>query len=102
VISAFIKWSKGTHEWLREDYRSNKLRFILEIMSWAMSIGCATIMAFTLPDPPFFILYPLFIIQCAVYSWSSWTRGSFGMLANYFLLMSIDTVAVIRLVLKTL
>jgi hypothetical protein len=54
-------------------------------------------MALTLPHPPFFLLYPLFIAQCGIFAWSAWTRRSFGMLGNYVLLLSIDTAALIRL-----
>jgi hypothetical protein len=42
-------------------------------------------------------LYPLFIIQCAIFAWAAWTRRSSGMLANYVLLVTIDTVALARL-----
>jgi hypothetical protein len=43
------------------------------------------------------ILYPLFILQCAIFAWAAWTRRSSGMLANYVLLVTIDTVALGRL-----
>jgi hypothetical protein len=58
-------------------------------------------MALTLPNPPFLILYPLFITQCAIFAWAAWTRRSTGMLANYMLLATIDAVAMIRLVFFT-
>lgn len=54
-------------------------------------------MMLTVPTPPFLILYPLFITQCAIFGWSAWSRGSFGMLANYLLLVSIDSIALIRM-----
>jgi hypothetical protein len=50
------------------------------------------------PTPPFLILYPLFIAQCAIFCWAAWTRRSTGMVANYLLLVAIDTVALIRLI----
>lgn len=90
----------STLNWIREDYRSNPLRCILEIMAWAMSIGCSIAMAFTVPNPPFLILYPLFITQCAIFAWAAWTRRSSGMLANYALLVAIDTIALARLLIQ--
>lgn len=90
----------STLNWIREDYRSNPLRCILEIMAWAMSIGCSITMAFTVPNPPFLILYPLFITQCAIFAWAAWTRRSSGMLANYALLVAIDTIALARLLIQ--
>jgi hypothetical protein len=53
----------------------------------------------TLPNPPFLILYPLFIIQCAIFAWAAWTRGSTGMVANYLLITTIDIVAITRMIL---
>lgn len=89
-----------TLNWIREDYRSNPIRCILEILAWAMSIGCSLTMAFTVPNPPFLILYPLFILQCGIFAWAAWTRRSSGMLANYGLLVGIDTIALARLFLQ--
>jgi hypothetical protein len=34
-----------------------------------------------------------------MYAWASWTRKSFGMLANYLLLTTIDTIGLLRMVL---
>jgi hypothetical protein len=84
--------------WARRDFIEWPLRFILEILAWLLSIGCAVTMALTLPHPPFLILYPLFIIQCSIFAWAAWTRRSTGMLANYILLISIDSVGLIRLI----
>lgn len=89
----------GVVNWIKHDHESWPLRFYLEVLAWFASIGCALWMGITLPNPPFFILYPLFISQCLVFGWAAYTRKSFGMVANYLLLASIDTVAYIRLVL---
>jgi hypothetical protein len=65
-----------------------------------MSIACSITMAITVPNPPFLILYPLFIIQCAIFGWAAWTRRSTGMVANYLLLVSIDSIALARLIIN--
>ncbi len=54
-------------------------------------------MAVTVPTPPLLTLYPIWITGCAMYAWASWTRKSFGMLANYILLTTIDSVGLIRM-----
>ncbi|MFY8169736.1 MAG: hypothetical protein ACOVK2_01325 [Candidatus Fonsibacter sp.] len=54
-------------------------------------------MALTVPNPPLIILYPFWIAGCAMYAWASWTRKSVGMLANYLLLTTIDSVGLIRM-----
>jgi hypothetical protein len=89
----------NTLTWIKEDWKSNPLRCFLEIFAWFLSIGCSFTMMLTVPNPPFLILYPLFITQCMIFAWAAWTRKSFGMLANYMLLVTIDTVALTRMVL---
>lgn len=85
------------YNWAKNDFREWPLRFILEITAWVLSISCSIIMALTVPTPPFLILYPLFILQCAIFCWAAWTRRSTGMVANYLLLVTIDSVALYRL-----
>ena len=89
---------QNTWQWIHEDFRSNRFRFVVEVIAWAISIGCSIVMALTVPTPPLLILYPIWIIGCAMYAWAAWTRRSFGMLANYLLLVSIDSVGLIRMV----
>jgi len=86
-------------DWIRSDYKTNPLRFFIEVLAWAVSIGCSITMASTVPNPPLVVLYPIWISGCAMYAWASWTRQSFGMLANYILLVSIDTVGLLRMIL---
>ena len=88
---------RPTWEWIREDWNSNQFRFIVEVIAWAISIGCSITMAVTVPTPPLLILYPIWIAGCAMYAWAAWTRRSFGMLANYILLTTIDTVGLVRM-----
>jgi len=88
---------KPTFDWIRDDYRTSPIRFIAELLAWAISIGCSITMALTVPTPPLLALYPVWITGCAIYAWASWTRKSFGMLANYLLLTTIDTIGLIRM-----
>jgi hypothetical protein len=86
-----------TIQWIKDDWRSNHIRFIVELLAWAISIGCAITMALTVPNPPLLALYPVWISGCAMYAWASYTRKSFGMLANYILLTTIDSIGLIRM-----
>lgn len=88
---------KPTLEWIKEDYASHPFRFIVELLAWSVSIGCSVTMAITVPHPPLMALYPVWITGCAMYAWAAYTRRSFGMLANYILLTSIDLFGLIRL-----
>ena len=88
---------KPTLDWIKDDFKSHRFRFIIELIAWAISIGCSIVMAFTVPTPPLLTLYPIWILGCAMYAWAAWTRKSFGMLANYLLLTTIDSVGLIRM-----
>ena len=88
---------RPTIDWIRDDFKSNRVRFIIELLAWAISIGCSITMASTVPTPPLLVLYPSWITGCAMYAWASWTRKSFGMLANYLLLTTIDSIGLARM-----
>lgn len=91
---------RPTVEWIQEDWKSYPFRFVIEVLAWAISIGCSVVMAITVPTPPLLILYPVWILGCAMYAWASYTRKSFGMLANYILLTTIDSVGLIRMLIS--
>jgi len=88
---------RPTFDWIKEDYASHRVRFVVELLAWAISIGCSVTMALTVPSPPLLVLYPIWITGCAMYAWSAYTRKSFGMLANYILLTTIDTLGLLRM-----
>ena len=88
----------STFTWIKDDYKTYPLRFFLEVLAWAISIGCSITMATTVPNPPLIILYPIWITGCALYAWCAFSRKSFGMLANYLLLVTIDTIGLVRMI----
>ena len=88
---------RPTLEWIQDDYKTDRVRFCLEVVAWAISIGCSITMALTVPTPPLLVLYPIWITGCAIYAWCAYTRNSFGMLANYILLTAIDTFGLMRM-----
>jgi hypothetical protein len=87
----------GIFSWIKDDYKTHRVRFIVELLAWCISIICSITMALTVPNPPLITLYPIWITGCAMYAWAAWTRKSFGMLANYLLLTTIDTIGLIRM-----
>ena len=91
------KYFNKTWKWIKNDWYSNRFRFIVELAAWGISIGCSITMALTVPNPPLLALYPVWIVGCCMYAWASWSRKSFGMIANYLLLITIDTVGLIRM-----
>jgi hypothetical protein len=95
-----IEIFKPTIDWIKDDYRTNPFRFCIELLAWAISIGCSITMAITVPNPPLLSLYPIWILGCGLYAWAAFTRKSFGMLANYILLVSIDSIGLVRMLAK--
>jgi len=94
------KYIEPTIRWIKEDYTTHPFRFFVELLAWAISIGCSITMATTVPNPPLLTLYPIWISGCAMYAWAAYTRKSFGMLANYILLTSIDSIGLIRMLMN--
>jgi hypothetical protein len=82
--------------WIRSDFESHPIRFVVELLAWAMSIGAAVLFALTVPAVPFVFYLCITISGCAMYAWAAWTRQSFGMLSNYILLTMIDSVGLAR------
>ncbi len=95
-----LDYLQPTFNWIRDDFKSHPVRFIIELLAWAISIGCSITMAVIVPTPPLLTLYPIWIAGCAMYAWAAWTRKSFGMLANYILLTTIDTVGLVRMLIN--
>jgi hypothetical protein len=87
----------NTIDWIKDDFKSHPFRFFIELLAWCTSIACSITMAATVPNPPLLVLYPIWISGCAMYAWAAYTRKSFGMLANYLLLTTIDTIGLIRM-----
>jgi hypothetical protein len=92
-----LNYLKPTLDWIKEDYHTYPLRFYVELIAWTISIGNSITMAITVPTPPLLTLYPIWICGCAMYAWAAYSRKSFGMLANYILLVSIDSIGLLRM-----
>jgi hypothetical protein len=86
--------------YIKNDYSTNPFRFVVEVTAWMLSIGCAVTMAVTVPNPPLLILYPIFISQCIMFGFCAYSRRSFGMIANYALLVTIDCVGLVRMLIN--
>ena len=91
---------RGIVNWIKDDWASNPFRFSIELLAWAISIGCSITMALTVPTPPLLYLYPVWIFGCSLYAWAAYTRKSFGMIANYILLVTIDSVGLVRMIIN--
>lgn len=96
-----IEIFNGTVNYIRRDFQEWPLRFCAELFSWACSVVSAIIFACTVPTIPVVPLYAIFISGCCAAAWTCWTRGSFGLLANYAFLITIDCIGLARMLLTT-
>ena len=86
----------NVREYVRRDWKSNRVRFCAEVFAWACSVISAIIFAATVPNIPVVPLYSIFITGCVCSAWACWTRKSFGLLANSVFLVIIDGIGLIR------
>jgi hypothetical protein len=97
TMNTVISRAQEVWEYIKRDYREYPARFYAEVFSWACSVTSAVIFAATVPTVPVVPLYTIFISGCCAAAWTCWTRGSFGLLANYVFLIVIDCVGLIRM-----
>jgi hypothetical protein len=90
----------NTVNWIKEDFASSPSRCVLEITAWAMSVGANVMFMLTVPNVPFFWYLGLTVISSAVFAWALWTRNSLGGFANYAFLVTVDTIALVRMILN--
>ena len=92
------KLIKSTSDWIKEDYASSPARCTLEILAWFMSVGANLMFMLTVPHVPFLWYLGLTVTSSAIFAWALWTRTSLGGFANYAFLVTVDTIALIRLI----
>jgi len=100
LSQTFEDWRSSVAQYVRADFQAYPLRFCLEMLGWAISLGCSVTYAITVPNVPFILLYFAFITGCLIMAWCSYTRGSFGILGNYLILSIIDSAGLIKLLLQ--
>lgn len=98
----FIKvFRHALGDYVKHDWRSNRVRFCAEIMAWTCSVISAVIFAATVPTIPVVPLYSIFIVGCTCSAYACYSRRSFGLLANSVFLIIIDGIGLIRYFLVT-
>ena len=96
----FLNTATDVWGYIRRDYREYPLRFFAELFSWVCSVISAVIFAVTVPTIPVIPLYTIFISGCCAAAWTCWSRGSFGLLANYVFLIVIDCIGLGRMLIN--
>jgi len=101
VTEKFNLWWINAKQFIKNDWRSHRVRFCLEMVAWAISIGCSLTYAITVPNLPFIPLYAAFITGWCISAWCAFSRGSFGIFGNYALLAIIDSTGLTKLIIQT-
>jgi len=83
-------------QYIKTDWKSNRVRFCAEVFAWACSVVSAIIFAATVPNIPVVPLYTIFIAGCVCSAYACYNRRSFGLLANSVFLIIIDGIGLIR------
>jgi hypothetical protein len=86
----------NVRQYIKTDWKSNRVRFCAEVFAWACSVVSAVIFAATVPNIPVVPLYTIFIAGCVSSAWACYTRKSFGLMANSVFLVIIDGIGLIR------
>lgn len=100
MIDVISKAASGVGQYIRTDWKSNRVRFCAEVFAWACSVVSAVMFAVTVPNIPVVPLYTIFISGCFASAWACWTRRSFGLMANSVFLIVIDGVGLFRFLLQ--
>lgn len=85
--------------WIVRDYQEHPVRCVAEILGWAMSVAANVMFMLTVPAVPFIWFLTLTVSSSAIFAWALWTRNSLGGLANYAFLVTVDTAALIKILL---
>jgi len=63
-------------DFVKKDFQSYPLRWFIETMVWLGILFNTILIAMTVPNTPWDILYPIWIVCCYATVWTSYTRSS--------------------------
>jgi hypothetical protein len=89
-----------TIDFIKRDWHSHPLRLCLEVLNWFLNLVVVVTFAWTVPNVPFLIVYPLFFCCLSISIYSAWSRGSFGLLMTSVTILIIDMVGYFKLLLQ--
>jgi len=69
-------YMKNTIQFVLDDFKSFPIRWIIETSCWLGILFNTIVIACTVPNIPWNILYPIWIVCCFASSWTSYTRNS--------------------------
>jgi len=72
-------------------FRSDRVAFAFELVSFIFTVGGSTLMAFTADNPNLTLVYPLFFVGSVTQTYASWRRGAawIMLLTIYFSIVNV-------------
>lgn len=89
-------------DYVRRDWASSPTRVILELYGWFITTVSSLTFAFTVPHPPFMLLYPAWLSALFALTYCAFSRGSIGMVALNASMIVIDMIGYGRLLAQRL
>jgi len=87
---------KKAIEWIAEDYRSNPVRFCVEVTGMIANFIASLILMWYSPNPPMFIAYIFFITASILLMSAAFSRKSFGFTFMYLGYVVIDFIGFVK------
>jgi hypothetical protein len=84
-------------DYIRQDWNSSPTRVMLELYGWFITTCSSLTFAFTVPHPPFMLLYPAWLSALLALTYCALSRGSTGMVALNVSMIVIDLIGYGRL-----
>jgi hypothetical protein len=95
-----MQWLSDCIGYIKRDWASNPWRAAGETYNWCTSGISSAIFAATVPNPPFLMLYPLWLSGLVVMIFCAKSRGSTGMLALCCTMLAMDLIGFMRLLIE--
>ena len=87
---------KRAIDWIRQDFKTNRLRFCLELVGMISNLIASLILMWYSPNPPMFWAYIFFILASVLLMWAAFSRKSFGFTMMYLIYLGIDGVGFLK------
>lgn len=87
---------KTALEWIKEDFRANKKRFVIEVTGMISNLMASLILMWYSPHPPMFWAYLFFILASGLLMWAAFSRKSFGFTLMYVIYLGIDGIGFVK------
>tara|TARA_R110000823_G_scaffold75450_16_gene172662 strand:+ start:410 stop:709 length:300 start_codon:yes stop_codon:yes gene_type:complete len=88
-----------TLAWIRQDWKSNPIRFLAEVFGFLFNFIAATLIAITSPNPPMFYAYIFYIMASVLLIFAAYSRKSTGFTVMYVMFLSIDGIGFVNAIL---